>query len=46
MQFPLAFLTNLDGGTTLQLIGNYKVVIVQIRTTGTKVKLCLNYRDQ
>ena len=31
----------MDGGITLQLIGNHKVVIVPIRTVGTKLKLFL-----
>ena len=35
-------LTDLDVGA-LQLIGKCKIVIVQNRTTATKVKLCIKY---
>ena len=41
----LVFLTDLDEKNTLQLIENYKIVIVQIRTVETKKNFFLNYRD-
>ena len=44
IRFPLAFLANLNRRTLLQLIENYKVVIVQIKTIEAKLRLFLNYK--
>ena len=46
MQFLLAFLMDFHEGMTLQLIENYRVIIIQIRTEETTMKLYLNYKDQ
>ena len=45
MQFMLAFFMNFDGENVLPFIENYKVIIVQVITAETRVKLVLNYRD-